>query len=256
MTTLQFQQNKKILLGAIHLPSFQNDTSRPSMKDIESFALHNAKIFAEGGFDGVFIQDQTEGPATLKSVSLLAAVSRFVSSQVDSIHIGSQMECDDAEAILAVAHASGASFVRIKSYVGTMIKDRGLVHGQGHTAISYKKNQGIQTQIFADIFDRCGAPLGDLSLQQAAKLAVQTGADALIITGKNHDETVEMLKAIRKAFPKVKTICGGGVNMTNIKELLSICDGAIVSSSLKDDADPLLWSVTKIKDLVAHVQRH
>jgi hypothetical protein len=255
MTTLQLESKKKILLGAIHLPSFLTLEKREDIDAVEAYAVKNARIFEEGGFDGVFIQDQTEGPATAKSVALLAAMTRYVTAHVNSIAIGSQMECDDAASILSVAQASGASFVRIKSYVGTMIKDRGLVHGQCHTAYSYKKMHGVEALIFADIFDRCSVPLGDMSLESAAKYAIQKGANALVITGKDYEETLEMLSRVKKAFPKVRTICGGGVTKDNIAQVFSLADGAVVSSSLKSDDDPDLWSVSKIQDLVAHAAK-
>lgn len=255
MTTLQLNTERKLLLGAIHLPSFLGAVDRSRFEAIQAYALRNARIFAEGGFDGVFLQDQTEGPSTAQSIAMLSALTRYVSSQVDSIALGSQMECDEAEPILAVAHASAASFVRIKAYVGTMIKDRGLVQGQCHSAYSYKKTQGIDALIFADIFDRCGVPLGDLSLVQAAKFALQKGADGLVITGKDYEQTLEMLSAVKKAFPQAKAICGGSVTKQNIQEVFSIADGAIVSSSLKSDTDSESWSVEKIKELVAHARR-
>jgi predicted TIM-barrel enzyme len=64
-----------------------------------------------------------------------------------------------------------------------------------------------------------------------------------------------MLSAVKKAFPKARTICGGSVTKQNIQEVFSIADGAIVSSSLKSDTDSESWSVEKIKELVAHARR-
>ena len=255
MTTLQLESKKKLLLGAIHLPSFLDIETTQDIEGVEAYALKNAKIFEEGGFDGVFIQDQTEGPATPKSLALLSAITRYVTANTNTIAIGSQMECDDATSILSVAQASQASFVRIKSYVGTMIKDRGLVHGQCHTAYSYKKLNGIEALIFADIFDRCGVPLGQMSLESAAKYAIQKGANALVITGKDYAETLNMLSCVKKAFPKVHAICGGSVTKENIAEVFSVADGAIVSSSLKSDDEPGLWSVSKIQELVSHAAK-
>jgi predicted TIM-barrel enzyme len=123
-----------------------------------------------------------------------------------------------------------------------------------HTAYSYKKTQGIEALIFADISTVAASPLGDLAWS-SGKFALQKGADGLVITGKDYEQTLEMLSAVKKAFPQAKAICGGSVTKQNIQVVFSIADGAIVSSSLKSDTDSESWSVEKIKDLVAHARR-
>ncbi len=249
MQKLQLDKTKKLLLGAIHLPSFIGK-SQTELRAIETKTLENALIFEKGGFDGVFIQDQTIGATNFDSICNLTGVTRFVTQNTHTIKIGSQMECDDAKSILAVAKASNASFVRIKTYVGTMIKSCGLVHGQGNDALKYKVENNIDATILCDIFDRCGTPLGETSMIEACKMALNLGAEGLVITGKSYEDTLEMIKAIKKEIPSSFILCGGSVTNNNVQEVLSICDGAIVSSCLKDEKNSSIWSLEKIREFV------
>ncbi|MFI3256916.1 MAG: BtpA/SgcQ family protein [Spirochaetales bacterium] len=244
----------KLLLGAIHLPSFVEKTQN-QLREIENRALENTKIFEEGGFDGVFIQDQTLGKQSLDSTCNLSGITRFINANVKSIKIGSQMECDDGKSILAVAKASNAEFVRIKTYVGAMIKNNGLIYGQGSEVLKYKTENHIDALIFCDIFDRCGVPFGNISMIEACKMALKLGANGLILTGKDYDESLAMINAVKKAIPNAFILCGGSVTKENVATVLSVCDGAIVSSCLKDDADNSKWSLKKIMDFVKNAGR-
>ncbi len=255
MLTLQVGQSKRILLGAIHLPSF-NGITKEQLNAIKSEATKNAHIFEEGGFDGVFIQDQTEGPATFESVARLSSVTQSVQVSASGIALGSQMECDDGPAILSVAGAANCAFVRIKVYVGAMVKSSGIVNGSGQQSIRHKTTNLIDTLIFADIFDRCGTPLGDYSFHQAIKDAKNLGADAIVLTGNTLGDTISLLQQARKLSPDMPLICGGGITLGNVNEVMPYCEGLIVSSCLKDPDNPGFWSLEKIQAFVEKVREN
>lgn len=255
MLTLQVGQGNRILLGAIHLPSF-NGICKEQLDTIKSEAARNAAIFDQGGFDGVFIQDQTEGPATFESVAKLSAVTQAVQASASSIALGSQMECDEGPAILSVAGAANCAFVRIKAYVGAMVKSSGIVNGSGQQSIQHKTTHRIETLIFADIFDRCGTPLGDYSFHQALKDAKNLGADAIVLTGKTLEDTITLLQQARKLSSNMPLICGGGVTLENVCEVMPYCEGIIVSSCLKDPDNPGFWSLEKIQNFVEKVREN
>lgn len=252
MLSLQVNSKDKLILGAIQLPSFLCKSTN-EIKDISKFAAENALLFKEGGFDGVYIQDTTPGELSLDVVSNLASITRHVKDTVGDFPIGTQMECDNAKAILAIAKSTPSDMVRIKTYVGALLKNNGIFAGQGPEAFKYKMENRIDTSIFCDIFNLTGVPLGDLSLKAACGMALNLGISGLIICGHGYDETISMLKEVKEAYPNAYVICGGNATIDNVKSILEIADGVIVSSCLKT-ADKKAWDIGKIREFALNAR--
>ncbi len=143
------------------------------------------------------------------------------------------IEAHDGLSPIAISYAAKLDFVRVKVFVGTMIKYNGLLNGVGLEAVDYRSKIGSSVSLLADIHDRNGVPLGSMSIEEASDLAAYVKADALILTGKNIKETFEFVDRVKKSGNKLPRYIGGGANPDNIQELLSCSDGVIVSSSLK-----------------------
>lgn len=245
MLTLQPNTNRKILLGSIQLPSFLKSSSS-MLRDIADYAKKNARLFLNGGFDGVFIQDTTPGTLTLETICDLTAVTQQVRESLPDFYVGVQMECDAAEGILAVAKASSCDMVRIKTYVGAMLKDSGIHNGQGAEALKYMIQNDVQSAIFADVFNLAGVPVGNISLEQACSMALKRGASALVLCGHGLEETLALLRCAKRKFPESPVICGGNATIDNVAQILRECDGVIASSSLRN-GDKSGWDPTRIK---------
>jgi membrane complex biogenesis BtpA family protein len=136
---------------------------------------------------------------------------------------------------LAIAQAIGAQFVRIKVYVGTMVKAEGLMEGCAYEAIQYRSQiKAEDIHIFADVYDRTGQPLGRMPLVDEARQAAVFGrADGLILTGLSFAESMDMLRTVKGANFKVPLLLGGGATVENIDQVLQVADGVIVSSAFK-----------------------
>ena len=236
MLSLQVNSEKKLILGSIQLPSFLGKSGK-EIEMIAGKARKAASLFAEAGFDGVFIQDTTPGELSLDTISNLAAITRHVRDSVPGIAIGSQMECDNAGAILSTAKAASAEMVRIKNFVGASVRNSGIINGQGPEAIRYRIEHKVETAIFSDIFNLTGVPLGPLSLKKACSMALKLGVEGLIICGPDYDSTVQMLKEVKSYFPDAFLLCGGNATIDKAREMLDICDGVIVSSCLKTGSE-------------------
>lgn len=252
MSSLQINASKKVLLGAIQIPSFLTKETK-DIEEIAEFAAKNALAFKNGGFDGVFIQDTTIGSLSMDVLCNLVAVTKRVKDVVGEFAVGSQMECDDAKAILAVAKAASCSMVRIKTYVGALMKNCGVFNGQGPEAYRYKLENKVDASILCDIFNLTGVPIGGLSFEQACSMALRLGATGLIVCGHGYDETLELIGRAKDANPNAVIICGGNATQDNIGEILGLCDGAIVSSCLKSK-EGTGWDEDKIKRFVEHAR--
>jgi hypothetical protein len=247
-----FNGKKPILIGSIHLPRFISQDLVPkwTLDDLESYVVENVRIFEEGGFDGVFIQDQTPGESSNLSIGLTSVLARKAVLAAKSMEIGIVIESDCPEVSLACASASGASFIRQKVFVGSMVKSQGIVCGMGDRAIRERSNLHASTVILADVYDRTGIPLGSLPPEVAARQCVSIGADGLVLTGQNMGETLSLIDQVRQVVRGVPLIVGGGVDENTIHCVVEKADGAIISSSLKSDETPNLWDVDKIRALV------
>jgi predicted TIM-barrel enzyme len=253
MLTLQVNSERKLLMGAIQLPSFL-DTTTEDIDGIANYAAENAKLFEENGFDGVFIQDVTPGNLSIDTMCNLSAITRHVKDATQDISLGSQMECDNAEAILAVAKSASCDMVRIKTYVGALLKNNGIFNGQGPEAYKYKIQNKVRASVFCDIFNLTGVPVGNLSLVQACGMALKLGVSGLIICGPDFEATLRMLMTVKEAYPKAFVICGGNATIDNVQTILAACDGVIVSSCLKNK-DKTGWDPEKIRAFAANARK-
>ncbi len=259
MTQIPTSVPPKVIV-ALHLPSYRRG-DLIDMAKLEAYVLANMDIFAVGGLPAVILQDETlnAGPARPETIAYMSALGRMVHAAYPQITLGIIVEAHDPSAALAIAQACGASFVRIKVFTGAMLKSPGIQSGCGIDAVDYRHLlQRDDIQIFADVHDRTGLPLKEVPITQAADWTAKTGADALILTGRNYAESLEYLQGVRKAGIKKPLLLGGGATEDNVREVLRYADGVIVSSSLKrTDPDPndlVLWDLQKVKRFMQEVK--
>ncbi len=262
--TLRVRDQEVRLIGALHLPSLPG-SCHPGAQPIDStieYALRNAESAFTNGLDAIYIQDVFDSPQGLHvephTIAAVAVVAHAIRHAFPTQALGICLIAHGAREPLAIAHAVGADFVRLKVYVGAMVKAPGILQGCAQEAIHYRTQIGAQdVAILADVHDRSGMPLAPLSLVEAAAQAVRHGrADGLIITGHSFDESLEMLNQVQSASLGVPLFLGGSANAKNIQQALEYADGVIVSTSLKAAADRQPgaqasdWSADKVKQFV------
>ena len=132
-----------------------------------------------------------------------------------------------------------------------IFKAEGIRRGVGETAMQYKSILHSNVKILADVHDREGIPMPGVPIEMAIDWAANTGADALILTGHNYDETLTFIKTAEQMDLNKPVLVGGSVNENNIYEILDHCEGAVVSSSLMldevEEGSLLKWDAEKIK---------
>jgi len=77
--------------------------------------------------------------------------------------------------------------------------------------------------------------LPHVTIEQSAKNAAACGADAIIVTGSaiGVETPIQMIERVKKCV-NVPVIAGSGVTAANIGVQLSLADGAIIGTSLKE----------------------
>ncbi|MCB1487960.1 MAG: BtpA/SgcQ family protein [Bauldia sp.] len=231
---------RKPVIGMIQLAPLP-DSSRWRGGALESVlepALAEAELLATNGVDALMVQNLGDIPVAHKvtgaQVAWMTRIVAEITNRYD-VPVGLNLLENDSEAMFAVATAADVDFVRIKILVGAMMTPFGIETGQSHTAIKARTRwSGDRISIFADVHDRTGTPIATGGFAEDLDFAVRLGgADGLVLTGKNHGETMDYIKQARKLLGSVPILVGGSVNADNWHEVTSVADGAIVSSSLK-----------------------
>jgi uncharacterized protein len=240
MPDLRVFHAKPLVIAALHMPPFGRTHG---MAWLEDYVATNARVFAEAGVPYVKLQDQTReaGPMRPEALAATAVLGRLLRAAAPDIGLGIIVEAHDPVAALAVAHAAGADFVRLKVFVGGMMTAQGPRHGMGAQAMAFRHALGREDiAILADVQDRTAVPLAGETPEFAAEWAQKTGADGLIITGSNFDDTSARIGRARAAGIKPPILIGGGVTDANVSAALAVAQGVVVSTSLmRKDAAPM-----------------
>lgn len=267
-TPLRLNGREVRLIAALHLPPLPG-SGHPvarSIDEIIDYARRNAEAAFNNGIDALYIQDLSDYPIDREvepyTIASMAAIGYALRGAFPDKVLGICLMEHGAKEPLGIARAIEAHLVRLKVYVGAMVKAEGILEGCASEAIRYRAQIGAEgVAILADIYDRTSMPLAPLPLVETARHAVTFGrADGLILTGQSFDESLEMLAQVRAVDLGVPLFLGGGANEGNISRALKVADGVIVSSALKDTtgwsraALASEWSEDRIRAFVAAAQ--
>lgn len=233
--------HRKSLIGVIHLPPLPGSPRwRGNLSSAIKHAVADAKAYEQGGAHAVFIENFgdvpfTKGAVGPETVAAMSAIGCAVREAV-ALPIGFNVLRNDARAALALCAACGGEFIRVNIHSGAMLTDQGLIEGNAHDTLRYRRNICPDAQIFADVHVKHAVPLGDWSLEDAALDTLERGlADALIISGTGTGRAADPahVQRVRAACPTARILLGSGVTSENAEEFLPFADGFIVASSLK-----------------------
>lgn len=254
--TFSCRPGKRLLIAALHLPDL-SERRNLGRAFLEDYTLANTDALVAGGIDHIILQDQTRqvGPAAPETVAMTAALGRAMKLAHPEMSLGIIVQAHDAVAPLAIAHAAGADFVRLKIFVGAAMTFEGHREALAVAATTYRHHlraEGIA--LMADVFDRTCVPTIDVTPERAARAAVGQGADALVLTGPDMNDSLARIQAAKTLGLQRPVLIGGGVTTSNVAKVLSVADGAIVSSSLmREDyceGDLLRWDSARTRQLV------
>ena len=238
---LKFTQ--KLLIGVVHVRPLPGSPGwRDNLEKVIDLAVNDARAYEQGGAHALFIENFgdipfTKGDVGPETVAAMAVVGRAVRDAV-KLPIGFNVLRNDACAALALCAACGGSFIRVNVHTGAMLTDQGLIEGNAFETVRYRQSICPEARIFADVHVKHAVPLGNWSLEDAARDTIERGlADALIVSGAGTGlaTNAEDVERVRRACPSTKILLGSGVSLENVHQFLTIADGFIVGTSLKQD---------------------
>lgn len=209
-------------------------------KKILKKAVEEARMLYAAGIRNIMIQNVNDLPMYVhvgtNIVSYMTVIGYAIREALpDDCILGVSVLRDDADAMVAIASAVEADYIRPKAYVGAVVGIDGIHAGIIDQVLEMRYKLKCDVQIWPDIHDRSTSPLGGVSLLDACQQAISQGlADALIIAGKDFDESSKKIHLVKDNLPNVYVFLGGGANVSNLSQIYSMTDGIFVASCLKD----------------------
>ena len=234
-----FKKHRSILIGVIHFPPLLGYPDFPGLKIALKNALTDLHAFEKGGVDAVCFENNYDvphkisvGQETVSAMTVLAAELK----RATKLPIGISVLWNDYRAALSIAKSLDLQFIRVPVFVDKVKTDYGIVAGNPRAVRKFQKTIDAEAVLLlTDVHVKHAKLLSKYSLIQSTKLAIKHGADAVIITGRwtGDPPQLQPLIDLRKKIGNFPILIGSGLDSTNAKELLSIANGAIVSTSLK-----------------------
>lgn len=218
-------------------PRYDGSGIRPILER----ALNDARALAEGGVDGLLIENYGDAPfkpvtTDPETVASMTVIAREIAREINR-PLGVNVLRNSALAALAVCLAVGGRFVRVNVFTEASVTDQGIIQGCAHELQRYRKQLSAENvRIFADIQGKHAVPVRERPLEESARDAAYRGmADALILTGLRTGAEPRLgdIAKVKAAVRDRPVLVGSGLHAGNVKKLLGLADGAIVGTSLK-----------------------
>ena len=137
---------------------------------------------------------------------------------------------------IAVAHASGADFVRVEGFVFAHVADEGFIQSCAGDLLRYRRQIGAErVLVFADIKKKHSAHAitADVSIAETAEAAAFFQADGVIVTGASTGlpASPDEVETVARDVP-MPVLVGSGITPENLPRFAS-AHGFIVGSSVK-----------------------
>jgi membrane complex biogenesis BtpA family protein len=229
------------IIGVVHLlPLPTSPRWGGSLKAVIDRAEQEVTALASGGVDGVIVENFFDAPFTKNQVdpAVVSAMTLIIQRLMNlvTLPMGINVLRNDAQSALAIATCVQAQFIRVNVLTGVMATDQGLIEGQAHQLLRYRRELGSDVKILADVLVKHARPLGSPNLTTAVQETIERGlADSVILSGwaTGSPPTLEDLELASAAANGTPVLIGSGANWENISTLMQAADGVIVSSSLK-----------------------
>jgi len=234
----------KPVIGMVHcwpLPGAPGYTGYGVQTVIDQ-ALRDAEALAGGGVDGLIVENMWDIPFRAgphippESIASQAVVAAAVRRAVD-LPMGINLVHNGGVALLGIALASGADFIRVCMFTGAGVWDAGE-WDEGCAADLVRRRKELHAEhikLFADVDKKHSVRFPGIDLATHIEWTRFFGADALIVSGRMTGDAPDLGKVREaKALSGDRPLLiGSGAAAENIGAFMSVADGVIVGSSIK-----------------------
>jgi len=208
----------KPIIGMIHLKG-------NSGKDIFRRAIREIALLEENGIDGVMIENYFGDEYNVEEV--LEYLHTIRENLVYGVNI-----LNDYYKSYELADKYGASFIQIDSVAGHLPHYEDKAFGKSLELLQETSN----TILLGGVRFKYQPYLSNRSLEEDLKIGMNR-CDAIVVTGAGtgKDTSLEKINEFRNIIGDFPLIVGAGLTTDNCISKLSIADGGIVGSYLKDN---------------------
>ena len=235
----------KALIGMIHCPAFPGAPryrGQP-LTEIYDACLRDAEALIANGIHGLMVENHGDIPflkpqdITCETAAFMAVVTDRLRQEFD-VPLGISVLANAPIPAISVAAAGGASFIRVNEWANAYVANEGFIEGRAGEALRFRARlRQDQIRIFADSHVKHGAHaiVAARTIEERTRDLAFFDADAVIATGQRTGDAAnpDEIRTIRNAT-HLALLVGSGVNESNITQILSLTEGVIVASSLKE----------------------
>jgi len=238
----------KAIIGMVHLPASPGSprhAEEKGMTGILESVEADIESYQAGGVDAVMFCNEDDRPYQLRvGPEVVATMTRTVAAVRPKLKIPFGIDILwDPVAAIAIAHATGASFVR-EVFTGAYAGDIGVWNTNCGEALRFRRQIGAErVKLLYNINAEFAAPLAPRELSATAKSAVFSSlADGICVSGQmtGEDTGTANLRAVKDVIPDVPVFANTGVHAESVAEKLAVADGAVVGTWFKQDG--ITWN--------------
>jgi membrane complex biogenesis BtpA family protein len=237
----------KPIIAMCHLPALpgrpRHDRAAGMDRIVDSLA-HDLPILHEAGVDGLLFCNEADLPYQLEvGPEIAAGMAAAIGRLHGAIHLPFGVNLVwDPRASLAVARATGATFVR-EVFTGVYESDLGIMQPDFGDIAAYQAAIGADdVALFSNITPEFASSLGRRTIAERAQSAAFLGVDVILISGQITGMSIDLadLRAAKEAAPETPVLANTGVKAETVAQILAIADGALVGTTLKRDG--ITWN--------------
>lgn len=233
---------EKPVIAMAHLPALPGTPRYNVEKGIKyliEHVLRDVNILVDGGVDAIMFCNEDDRPYVFEAgIEQIAAMSRVIAEvKPKTIPFGVDFLWDPMAA-MAIAHATGAAFIR-EVLTGVYESDMGLWSPNAGKLLRYRRQIGAENiRVFYNVVPEFASSMGTRSMAQRARsIVVSCLADVILVSGPmaGVEPDLGLLSEIKNAIEDVPVFLNTGAKIDNIAQYLQVVDGVIVGSNLKED---------------------
>jgi hypothetical protein len=247
-----FPVNKPII-AMCHLKALPGDPGYDAHKGIEwvvEMARADLRALQAGGVDGILFSNEASLPylTTVEPITT-ACMARVIAELRGDLRVPFGVNVLwDPTASIDLAVATGGQFVR-EIFTGVYASDYGLWNTNCGAVIRHRHQvDGDHVRLFFNIVPESAVYLAERHIADIARSTVfVSGPDALCVSGltAGAETPFETLKLVKDAVPDTVVFANTGVRATNVAQMLTIADGAIVGTTFKHDG--YIWNAVDVE---------
>ncbi|MFF3101996.1 BtpA/SgcQ family protein [Viridibacillus arvi] len=232
---------EKAIIAMCHLLPLPGDPHYDREKGMDyvvEMARKDLLALQEGGVDSVMFSNEFSLPyLTNVKTETVAAMARVIGELKHLIKVPFGVNVLwDAKKSLDLAAATGAVFVR-EIFTGVYSSDFGLWNTNVGETVRHQAHLGAQNvKLIFNIVPEGAQYLAEREIESIAKSTVfNNRPDALCVSGltAGTETNSQLLQRVKEIVPNTVVLANTGVRLHNLKEQLSIADGAVVGTTFK-----------------------